>query len=112
MQIRMARPNLALLLSIVLSVINLSHCSDAASSSLPWLLPSKERHTLPWVELHNNLPELLELQAYPDKWVTVFVYSKPVTRWALNALYSYVVYGRGSKYIVATLDNESITSCM
>lgn len=43
-----------------------------------------------------------------NRWISVFVFSAPVQRWALNAIYSFVRHGKARSYLVATLDEQSL----
>ncbi len=46
-----------------------------------------------------------------DGWVTVLVYSKPISRWTLNAVYSLIQYGMVSSYVVAAVDAATMQDC-
>lgn len=65
----------------------------------------------PYTDLHNDLAALLAAQ-HSERCVSVFVFSRAVTRWALNAIYSLVTFGRASNYIVAATDAASLAHCL
>ncbi len=43
--------------------------------------------------------------------VTALVYSKPTSRWALNLIYSLVMLAKVQSYLVAVLDDASLSDC-
>ena len=76
----------------------------------PWLLPPSTR--LRYEGHHNNLDRLLSLQARKDRWVTVFIFNRAVRRWTMNAIYSYVKFGRSINYVAAAVDESSLVACL
>ena len=42
----------------------------------------------------------------------MFVFSRAVTRWALNSIYSFILYGQSGNYIVAAADEASLARCL
>lgn len=97
---------------IVLLLLSASTSASTHGVALPWLQEGPRAARQPWTGLHNDLPALLKEQAYEDKWITLFVYSGPLTRFALNTIYSYIVHGQGTKYVVAVTDEGSLNSCL
>jgi hypothetical protein len=53
----------------------------------------------------------LQVQSH-DSWVTVLIFTTSVRRAALNCIYSLVNHGLVSSYVVAALDEASLTDCL
>ena len=65
----------------------------------------------PHMGLHNELDALLAAQ-HSERCISVFVFSRAVTRWALNSIYSLVTFGRATNFIVAATDAASLARCL
>ena len=52
-----------------------------------------------------------QVQASPDKWITVVTMTAAVQRFVLNCLYTLVKYGKQPHYIVVTFDPVSHITC-
>ncbi|GIL74017.1 hypothetical protein Vretimale_5050 [Volvox reticuliferus] len=93
---------------------------DSGSVLVPWLQPHNWKPL--YAEDYNDLDAMLKQRATPDKWVSLFCFSTPgnrsgspeeaaFLRLALNALYSYRVFGRASSDIVAALTPNALEEC-
>ena len=68
-------------------------------------------HVTPHTGLHNDLSALLAAQ-HSEQCISVFVFSRAVTRWALNSIYSLVTFGQATNFIVAATDAASLAKCL
>ena len=68
-------------------------------------------HVTPHTGLHNDLSALLAAQ-HSEQCISVFVFSRAVTRWALNSLYSLITFGKATNFIVAATDAASLAKCL
>ena len=85
--------------------------SDLKSSNpheTPWLAPPCVKFK--YADLENNLPELLKTQAM-NQWISVTYMTGKIKRFVLNCVYSLLVQGRSSNYIVAAFEDESLREC-
>lgn len=78
--------------------------------TVPWLDPSS--HTKPYIGLHNNLDELLRVQASADGIVTWTFFTNIWRTLLMNFVYSLMRYGKVTSYIVVTLDEPSLRTCI
>ena len=107
------------LLLLVICLL-LQHIGRAACAP-SWLLhgsnlpagqsASATPHVPPYMGLQNDLSALLAAQ-HSEQCISVFVFSRAVTRWALNSIYSLITFGEATNFIVAATDAASLTKCL
>ena len=101
---------------ILLLCLLIQHLGGAACVP-SWLLhgnnlpAGQSASATPHLGLHNDLSALLAAQ-HSDQCISVFVFSRAVTRWALNSIYSLVTFGKATNFIVAATDAASLAKCL
>lgn len=78
--------------------------------TVPWLDPNA--HTRPYIGLHNNFDELLRVQASQDGIITWTFYTNVWRTLLMNFAFSLMRYGKVTSFIVVTLDEPSLRTCM
>lgn len=85
--------------------------SDDSVELIPWQHEqSQGKASFPWEGLHNDLPQLLKVQARSNV-VTVMVFNHGYAPLALNCYVSLVRYGYANNIIVAVLGDASLAHC-
>lgn len=78
--------------------------------TVPWLDP--HAHSRPYIGLHNDLDALLRVQASDDGIITWTFFTNVWRTMLMNFAYSLMRYGKVTSFIVVTLDEPSLRTCI